>query len=136
MAGAVQKCNWALHHPEQFPVEVNKAPYETLLRVPGIGVKSAQRIVSARKQTKLDYDDLRKLGVVVKRANYFILCNGKRAEGLVVTETGIMRQLMSASTVKKLEQQGSFGEQLSLFDDEKSSLPTVEDTIKCLTGEM
>ena len=130
------KCNWALHHPEQFPVEVNKAPYETLLRVPGIGVKSAQRIVSARKQTKLDYDDLRKLGVVVKRANYFILCNGKRAEGLVVTETGIMRQLMSASTVKKLEQQGSFGEQLSLFDDEKSPLPTVEDTIKCLTGEM
>lgn len=130
------KCNWAVHHPECFPVEINKDPYETLLRVPGIGVKSAQRIVSARRQTKLDYNDLRKLGVVLKRANYFILCNGKRAEGLIVTETGIMRQLMSASTVKALEQQGSFGEQLSFFDNEKNTLPTLEDTLKCLTGEM
>lgn len=134
------KCNWALHHPECFPVEINKAPYEMLLRVPGIGVKSAQKIVTARRQAKLDYPDLRKLGVVLKRANYFILCSGKRAEGLVVTETGIMRQLMSASTVKDLEQKGGF-EQLSLFADEKPasllpSLPTVEDTVKCLTGEM
>lgn len=134
------KCNWALHHPECFPVEINKAPYEMLLRVPGIGVKSAQKIVTARRQAKLDYPDLRKLGVVLKRANYFILCLGKRAEGLVVTETGIMRQLMSASTVKDLEQKGGF-EQLSLFADEKPasllpSLPTVEDTVKCLTGEM
>ncbi|MDE7278888.1 MAG: putative DNA modification/repair radical SAM protein, partial [Oscillospiraceae bacterium] len=137
------KCNWALHHPECFPVEINKAPYEMLLRVPGIGVKSAQKIVTARRQTKLDYPDLRKLGVVLKRANYFILCSGKRAEGLIVTETGIMRQLMSASAVKELEQKGGF-EQLSFFAQEDSagkfpalpSLPTVEDTVKCLTGEM
>lgn len=137
------KCNWALHHPECFPVEINKAPYEMLLRVPGIGVKSAQKIVTARRQAKLDYPDLRKLGVVLKRANYFILCLGKRAEGLIVTETGIMRQLMSASTVKDLERKGGF-EQLSFFADEKPasllpdlpSLPTVEDTVKCLTGEM
>ncbi len=137
------KCNWALHHPECFPVEINKAPYEMLLRVPGIGVKSAQKIVTARRQAKLDYADLRKLGVVLKRANYFILCLGKRAEGLIVTETGIMRQLMSASTVKDLEQKGGF-EQLSFFESEKPasilpalpSLPTVEDTVKCLTGEM
>lgn len=137
------KCNWALHHPECFPVEINKAPYEMLLRVPGIGVKSAQKIVTARRQAKLDYADLRKLGVVLKRANYFILCLGKRAEGLIVTETGIMRQLMSASTVKDLEQKGGF-EQLSFFESEKPAsilpalpaLPTVEDTVKCLTGEM
>ncbi len=137
------KCNWALHHPECFPVEINKAPYEMLLRVPGIGVKSAQKIVTARRQAKLDYADLRKLGVVLKRANYFILCLGKRAEGLIVTETGIMRQLMSASTVKDLEQKGGF-EQLSFFESEKPasilpalpSLPTVEDAVKCLTGEM
>ncbi len=138
------KCNWALHHPECFPVEINKAPYEMLLRVPGIGVKSAQKIVTARRQAKLDYADLRKLGVVLKRANYFILCSGKRAEGLIVTETGIMRQLMSASTVKDLERKGGF-EQLSFFEQEKPeaakfpllpSLPTVEDTVKCLTGEM
>ena len=126
-----------MHHPECFPVEINKAPYETLLRVPGIGVKSAQKIITARRQTKLDYNDLRKLGVVLKRANYFILCSGKRAEGLVITEAGVMRQLMSASTVKELEQNGGF-EQLSFFEAEKSerSLPTLEDTIKCLTGEM
>ena len=133
------KCNWAIHHPECFPVEINKAPYETLLRVPGIGVKSAQRITIARKQTKLDYPDLGKLGVVLKRAVYFILCSGKRAEGLIVTEAGIMRQLMSASTVKELEQKGSFGEQLSFFDDKKNSeavLPSMEDAVKCLTGEM
>ncbi len=137
------KCNWALHHPECFPVEINKAPYEMLLRVPGIGVKSAQKIVTARRQAKLDYADLRKLGVVLKRANYFILCLGKRAEGLIVTETGIMRQLMSASMVKDLEQKGGF-EQLSFFESEKPAsilpalpaLPTVEDTVKCLTGEM
>ncbi|MDE7290379.1 MAG: putative DNA modification/repair radical SAM protein [Oscillospiraceae bacterium] len=133
------KCNWAIHHPECFPVEINKAPYETLLRVPGIGVKSAQRITIARKQSKLDYPDLGKLGVVLKRAVYFILCSGKRAEGLIVTEAGIMRQLMSASTVKELEQKGNFGEQLSFFDDKKNSeavLPSMEDAVKCLTGEM
>ncbi|MBQ8781558.1 MAG: putative DNA modification/repair radical SAM protein [Oscillospiraceae bacterium] len=126
------KCNWALHHPELFPVEINKAPYEMLLRVPGIGVKSAQRIIIARRQTSLDYSDLKKLGVVLKRANYFILCKGKRAEGLIVTQEGMMRQLVSASIVKELEENYS-GEQLSFFTD---SRPTLEDRIKCLTGQM
>ncbi|MCM1381980.1 MAG: putative DNA modification/repair radical SAM protein [Muribaculaceae bacterium] len=133
------KCNWALHHPEQFPVEVNKAPYEQLLRVPGIGVKSAQRITAARRQSKLDFPDLGKLGVVLKRAVYFILCGGKRAEGLIITQAGVMRQLMSASTVKELEEKGNFGEQLSFFEDRKASegvLPSMEDAVKCLTGEM
>ena len=128
------KCSWAVNHPEFFPVEINKAEYEVLLRVPGIGVKSAQKIIAARRQAKLDYDDLRKLGVVLKRANYFILCCGKRAEGLVVTEAGIMRQLMSASVVKELEQKGGF-EQMSFFEAEKSE-PSIEDKIKCLTGEL
>ena len=123
-----------VNHPEFFPVEINKAEYEVLLRVPGIGVKSAQKIIAARRQAKLDYDDLRKLGVVLKRANYFILCCGKRAEGLVVTEAGIMRQLMSASVVKELEQKGGF-EQMSFFEAEKSE-PSIEDKIKCLTGEL
>ncbi len=128
------KCNWAVHHPECFPVEINKAPYEMLLRVPGIGVKSAQRIITARRQAKLDYCDLKKLGVVLKRANYFIICKGKRADGLIITETGMLRQLMSASTVKELENKG-FGEQLSLFDTPNKQ-PTMEDTLKCLTGQM
>ncbi|MBQ2824425.1 MAG: putative DNA modification/repair radical SAM protein [Oscillospiraceae bacterium] len=126
------KCNWALHHPEYFPVEINRTPYEMLLRVPGIGVKSAQKIIAARRYTKLDYSDLKRMGVVLKRAVYFILCKGKRADGLIITEEGMMRQLISASIVKELEE-NSCGEQLSLFDTPQ---PTPEDRLKCLTGQM
>lgn len=71
------KCAWALRHYEQFPVEVNRAPLDVLLRVPGIGVKSAQRIVAARRHTSLRHEDLKKLGVVLKRARYFITCMGR-----------------------------------------------------------
>ena len=71
------KCDWALRNMQHFPVEINKADYNTLLRVPGIGVKSAMRILSARKFTKLDFYDLKKLGIVLKRAQHFIICNGK-----------------------------------------------------------
>ncbi len=70
------KCNWALHHLEHFPVEVETADYHTLLRVPGIGVKSAKRIVAARRMGGLDYTSLKKFGVVLKRAMYFITCHG------------------------------------------------------------
>ena len=71
------KCDWALRNMEYFPVEVNRADYKTLLRIPGIGVKSAKRIVSARKFTKLVYSDLKKMGIVLKRAQHFITCDGK-----------------------------------------------------------
>ena len=70
------KCGWALRHLEQFPVDVNRAPYEMLLRVPGIGVKSAQRIRTARRQSALGLDELKRMGVVLKRAQYFIVCRG------------------------------------------------------------
>ena len=70
------KCNWALNHLEEFPVEVNTAPLERLLRVPGIGVRSAQRISAARRDRSLDFDGLRRIGVVLKRAQYFITCCG------------------------------------------------------------
>lgn len=70
------KCNWALHHLEHFPIEVETADYHTLLRVPGIGVKSAKRIVAARRMGSLDYPALKKIGVVLKRAMYFITCHG------------------------------------------------------------
>ncbi|MBO1680929.1 helix-hairpin-helix domain-containing protein, partial [Bittarella massiliensis (ex Durand et al. 2017)] len=62
------KCDWALGHLEYFPVEVNRADYRTLLRVPGIGYTSARRIVRARKMGSLDFPDLKKMGVVLKRA--------------------------------------------------------------------
>jgi putative DNA modification/repair radical SAM protein len=133
------KCNWAVHNMGLFPVEINKAPYEMLLRVPGIGVNSAKRIITARKSTTLDYPDLKKLGVVLKRAQYFILCSGKLMEGLKISETAVIRQLMSASTVKQLESQGLYlpndYEQLSFFDSEKHQ-PTMEDFQKCLTGQI
>jgi len=71
------KCGWALRNLHLFPVEVNKAPYEMLLRVPGIGVKSALKIVRARRLGSLSYDDLKQFRVVLKRAKYFITCRGK-----------------------------------------------------------
>lgn len=71
------KCAWALRHMEYFPVEINQAPLEMLLRVPGIGVKGAQRIIAARRYVTLRQEDLKKLGIVMKRARYFILCNGR-----------------------------------------------------------
>ena len=71
------KCNWALRHLEYFPVEVNRAPYEMLLRVPGLGYRSAGRIVRARRLGTLDFQDLKKIGVVLKRAMYFLTCNGR-----------------------------------------------------------
>ena len=70
------KCNWALHHLEQFPVDINRAPLEMLLRVPGIGPKSAKRIVQARRHSQLGLDELKRIGVVLKRAQYFIVCKG------------------------------------------------------------
>lgn len=71
------KACWALRHPEVFPVEVNKASYHMLLRVPGIGVTSAKRICAARRAAWLSYDTLCRLGIVMKRAKYFITCRGK-----------------------------------------------------------
>ena len=76
------KCDWALRNLNQFPVEVNKADYLVLLRVPGIGVRSAQRIIKARRIQKLDFPDIKKLGVVLKRARFFITCKGKYIDNL------------------------------------------------------
>ena len=71
------KACWALRHPEVFPIEINRASYHMLLRVPGIGVQSARRICAARRQAWLSYDSLRRLGIVLKRAKYFITCRGR-----------------------------------------------------------
>ena len=71
------KCAWALKNMQHFPVEINSAPLSVLLRVPGIGVKSAYRIISARKYTKLDFADLKRMRVTLKRAMHFITCKGK-----------------------------------------------------------
>ena len=88
------KCNWALRHLEYFPVEVNRAPYEMLLRVPGLGYRSAGRIVRARRLGTLDFQDLKKIGVVLKRAMYFLTCNvsGEAGTGLYCEESAGCRR--------------------------------------------
>ncbi|MDR4034462.1 MAG: biotin synthase, partial [Dysosmobacter sp.] len=90
------KCSWALAHPDFFPVEVNTADYETLLRVPGVGVVSARRILSARRAGRLHIDNLRRLGVVMKRAQYFLTASGRMADGLRFTPDSLLRNLIAA----------------------------------------
>ena len=71
------KADWALRHIEEFPKEINTCSYYDLLKIPGIGVKSAKRIINSRKKFTIHLEDLKRMGVVLKRAKYFILCNGK-----------------------------------------------------------
>lgn len=112
------KCNWALNHMEVFPVEINKAPYPVLLRIPGIGVKSAKRILAARKGMALDFPDLKKIGVVLKRAQYFITCKGKMFYPYKMEPDYILDHMLD---IKEKLPEGIGGSgmfrQLSLFDD-------------------
>jgi len=124
------KCNWALNHYDFFPVEINTAPYETLLRVPGLGVTSALKIVRARRMGSLDFADLKKMGVVLKRAQYFITCRGKPALGIPSNPDAVLRGLLSEKSAERAQPPM---EQLSLFDTASS---TKEDLVKCLTGQI
>lgn len=107
------KCSWALAHMEQFPVEVNRAEYETLLRVPGIGVTAARRILTARRCGPLTFEGLKRLRVVLKRAQYFITCSGRMMEGLRVSPEGVLRSLVQLERPMLAQ---AAPEQLSLFD--------------------
>lgn len=111
------KCNWALNHLEYFPVEVNRASYDVLLRVPGIGYKSAGRIVKARWFGSLGFEDLRKMGVVLKRALYFITCSGKMMYKTKIEEDYITRNLLNTKERLPDSVAGMNYQQLSLFDD-------------------
>jgi len=110
------KCNWALNHYDYFPVEVNTAPYETLLRVPGLGVIGAKKILRARRVGKLDFTDLKKMKIVLKRAQYFITCKGKTVLGIRYDPEAVLRGLLSDQS---WELAGSPMEQLTLYDDIK-----------------
>ncbi len=113
------KCDWAIRHLEHFPVEVNKADYKMLLRVPGIGVQSARRICKARRFAALDFDDLKKLGIVLKRAVYFITCKGRQFYPVKLDEDYITRNMIDFKDrlpAPLREAAGSY-RQLSLFDD-------------------
>lgn len=112
------KCDWALRHLEEFPVEVQTASYDKLLRIPGIGPKSARRIVSSRRYGRLDFDSLKKFGVVLKRAHYFITCGGRMMYNTPIEETYITRQLIDVNRKESWEVENQSGyRQLSLFED-------------------
>lgn len=125
------KCDWALRHLNNFPVEINTASYHTLLRVPGIGVISAKKIIRARRSFSLTFEALTKLGVSLKRAQYFITCRGKYFDRVykfnqTFIETNLIYQERNKLPKNEFEQ-------LSLFDN---LLPTKEDKVKCLTGNL
>ena len=109
------KADWALRNLDQFPVEVNSAPKETLLRVPGIGVRSVMRILTARRVGRLDYEDLKKMGVVLKRARHFITCKGRYFGTGPFREEAIRYRLSPSRDLLAAE---SLGIQLSLFPEE------------------
>ncbi len=114
------KCAWALRNMQLFPVEINSAPLEMLLRVPGIGAKSAYKIVEARKFSALDYENLAKMRIVLKRAKHFITCKGKfyGADGFARVQTALL-----------IDGSHEVSEQLSMFSD----TPTA---ISALTGNI
>lgn len=110
------KCDWAIQNIHLFPVEINKADYDTLLRVPGIGVKSAQRIIQARRFRSIDFMDLKKLGIVLKRAQYFITCKGKYY-GVKSMDVEIIRNnIVQGNGLDKDYQQLSLFDQVSIED--------------------
>lgn len=144
------KCHWALNHLEHFPVEVNRADYMLLLRVPGIGQTGARKIVAARRVGKLDFTHLKKMGIVLKRAKYFITCDGKMFE-----KTPMLPHILEMKlTENKVDERYA---QIGLFDGPgmlslpESRIPedpvllkaiaeagasTQEDFVKCVTGEL
>lgn len=111
------KCDWALRNLHFFPVDVQRADYRMLLRVPGIGVNSAMRIVQARRSATLKFDDLKKIGVVLKRALYFITCSGRQMYPTRMDEDYIMRNLLYEKEKLPFEKDQVTYRQLSLFDD-------------------
>ena len=117
------KCAWAINNLDQFPVEVNTAEYETLLRVPGIGVRSAQKIVTSRRAGRLDFETLRKMNIVLKRAKYFITCSGRMYQPVTLKP----ETLTIALSENKINETY---EQLTL------SWILRNEGIKCLTGEL
>jgi len=119
------KCIWALRHREFFPVEVNKASLMELLRVPGIGNISARRIITARRMGSLNFLDLKKIGVVLKRANYFITCSGKYNNGIFLSTPQIYNSLMLSTKRPALP----MGMQTSLFDKQN-----IENANKIISG--
>ncbi len=131
------KEDWAVRHLEYFPIEINRAPMNMLLRIPGVGVNSARRIVTARKSTNLTFQDLKKIGVVLKRAVYFITCNGKMMYPTKLEEDYIVRNLTGDRDRIKFGSDGMTYKQMSLFDDGVfTGMPAMDDRLQVVTGQL
>ena len=133
------KCDWAVRHLEAFPVEVMTADYYQLLRVPGLGVNSARRICRARRYGGLRFEDLKKMGVVLKRAMYFITCQGRvympfrMDERFIITNLLGLKERLPENVVRS----GDTFRQLNLFDDFHLQMPVEqEDKRQVLTGQL
>ncbi len=126
------KSDWALRNLHKFPVETNLADYFTLLRVPGIGVKSAQRILQARKVSILDFTDLKKLGIVLKRAKYFLTCKGRYfpQRSIPTNSVAIRNNLLLEDNIKVHENI----EQLTFYTLFPGAM-AVNENIKRISGE-
>lgn len=128
------KANWAVRHPEFFPIEIMTASYEAILRVPGIGPNSARKILSSRRSSLLSFSHLNKMGVVLKRAQYFITCSGHFFSPFSFTTETVLRNLISTQGARWAQNRfSSMGEQLSLFS-EKTNIE--EDMVRCLSLPM
>ena len=118
------KTDWALKHIEEFPIEINKASFQELLRIPGIGMRSAYKIRNIQLVHNIQYEDLKKIGVVLKRARYFITCNGKYNGGVPIDTRSIESRLLSITSAKKQSlksyEQLSFMEKISTLQSNKT----------------
>lgn len=133
------KCDWAVRHLEAFPVEVMTADYYQLLRVPGLGVNSARRICRARMYGGLRFEDLKKMGVVLKRAMYFITCQGRVYMPFRMDERFITTNLLGLKErlPENVVRSGDTFRQLNLFDDFHLQMPVEqEDKRQVLTGQL
>lgn len=130
------KTNWALSNLDKFPVEINTAPYKTLIRVPGIGVRGAKKIVSARRVSKLSFSDLKILGITLKRAQYFILCDGKYNGAVDMDEIKIRSALMPKIDFNEVQNENY--EQLNFFNINTNMDKTylLADKSTFITGEI
>ncbi len=97
------KLAWALRHPEAFPVDVNRADYEMLLRVPGLGVKSAKMIVTARRYSRLGMAQLKQIGVVLKKAQYFITCHELPTKTVNELKPENVRRILTQRATRKID---------------------------------
>ena len=97
------KLAWALRHPEAFPVDINRADYEMLLRVPGLGVKSAKMILTARRYSRLGTSHLKQIGVVLKKAQYFITCNELPTRTINVIKPENVRRILTQRKVTRID---------------------------------